>query len=358
MPVPSSFDAAVMKEAGARSVVESRSLAPLASHEVGIKITATAINPVDWKIRDYKLLFQKFPAVGGSDAAGEIVQVGDEVKDFQIGDRVFFQGILGEYDASTFQQYAKIDHKLVAKTPDNITDEQAAGISLATMAALTGFYEASGWDFQPYPWEDNGSQAGNGKSIVIIGGSSSVGQYAIQLARLSGFSKIVTNSSPTHFDMVKKLGATHVIDRSISGVEEYVKALGDDVLPYIFDTISIPSTEELTVQIAKAIKNKGDSPTIVSRVNPQPPSPEAQKLADQEPKVIMKGIYGSGNRYRHISEPSTKWLGGKDGLIAKGLFVPNEPVLVEGGLAALDEAFDKNKKGVSGVKVVIRPFGP
>ncbi|TGJ78282.1 hypothetical protein E0Z10_g10482, partial [Xylaria hypoxylon] len=137
--MPTTFKAAVVPEAGAQHSIEDRELSPLQPDEVAIKITATAINPVDWKIRDYRVPLDGFPAVLGSDAAGEVAAVGSAVTDFAIGDRVFFQGIVGKYDSSTFQQYCKMPARLLAKTPRDISDEQAAGISLATIAVVTGF---------------------------------------------------------------------------------------------------------------------------------------------------------------------------------------------------------------------------
>lgn len=146
MPVPAFFKAAVLPSPGARHIVTTRSLSALAPDEVAIKITATAINPADWKFRDLDQFIPEYPAVLGSDAAGEIAAAGANVTDFVVGDRVFFQGIiLGAeapgYQSSTFQQYCRMPARLIAKTPGNISDEEAAGIQLATMAAVTALYD-------------------------------------------------------------------------------------------------------------------------------------------------------------------------------------------------------------------------
>lgn len=60
MGVPDTFKAAVVPEPGAQHVVQDRSLPPLEAGEVAIKVTATAINPVDWKIRDYKVFIKDY----------------------------------------------------------------------------------------------------------------------------------------------------------------------------------------------------------------------------------------------------------------------------------------------------------
>ncbi|EMR71342.1 putative alcohol dehydrogenase protein [Eutypa lata UCREL1] len=358
MAIPKSFKAAVVPEAGAQNIVTDRTLAPLETGEVGIKITATAINPVDWKMRDYKVFLPDYPAVLGSDAAGEIVAVGPGVSDFAVGQRVFFQGIIGKYDSSTFQQYCKMPAALVGKTPSNISDEEAAGVSLATVAVLTAFYDkATGHGLTP-PWDKDGGKAGQGKAIAILGGSSSVGQYAIQLARLSGFSKIITNSSAKHAEHLKSLGAHVVLDRSTaSSPEDFAAAVAADTatpLAFVMDAISTESTQTLGVQIVQSTKTQDTHVYVVQA----PAGGKVQELCESGPtKTSIKGVLGLGSRpdLRYLSEPLMANLGGEDGYIAKGLYRPNRPVVVPGGLGAVETALAKNKDGVSGEKVVIKP---
>jgi NADPH:quinone reductase-like Zn-dependent oxidoreductase len=289
----------------------------------------------------------------GSDGAGEIAEVGPDVEGFSVGDRVFFQGIIGKYDYSTFQQYAKIPAALVAKTPGNLSDDEAAGIMVATLAVVVAFYDTTGHALAA-PWDKDGGKAGSGKGIVILGGSSSVGQYAIQFARLSGYEKIITNSSASHVDFLKSLGAHVVLDRSTqSSPEDFKAALGQLPLDFVFDSISEKDTQALGVQILHATNTDNSHLITVQAVNA-----EAQKLGEsQEPKVQVKQVLGLGSHpsLRYISEPLAKHLGGEDGYIAKGKFVPNRTVVVPGGLNGLENALDKNEKGVSGEKVVIRP---
>lgn len=354
MGVPGTFKAAVVPSPGAQHTVTDRALPALSAGEVAIKITATAINPVDWKIRDYKIFIKEYPAVLGSDAAGEIAAVGSEVTGFSVGERVFFQGIIGQYDSSTFQQYCKMPAALVARTPASITDDQAAGIMLASVAVLTGFFDTTGHGL-PAPWDAGGESAGKGKAIVVLGGSSSVGQYAIQMAKISGFERIVTNSSARHIDHLKALGADVVLDRAVqNGAEDFQAAIGGLPLAFVFDAISEKGTQIQGVNILAATKTQGSHVIVVQAVNA-----EAKELgASQEPKVDVKQVMGLGSRpdLRYLSEPLVKHLGGEDGYIAKGRFVPNRPLVVGGGLGGLEDALAKNKHGVSGEKVVIRPF--
>ncbi|KAF8848461.1 quinone reductase [Acephala macrosclerotiorum] len=358
MSVPPSFKAAMVYEPRAQHTASSRSLAPLESGEVAIKITATAINPVDWKMRDYNAFISSYPAVLGSDAAGSIVAIGPNVPNFTVGDRVFFQGIIGKYDSSTFQQYCKMPAVLVSKTPSNISDEQAAGIGLATMAVVTAFYDKEGRGLLA-PWEKGGEQVGKGKAVVVIGGASSVGQYAIQLARLSGFERIITNASTANHKFLKELGAHVVLDRAQSSAENFRAAVGELPLDFVFDSISAKSTQILGVQILQATKTANSHLITVYVVHPDAIDPDAVALSQSvNPKVDIKQILGIGSSpaLRYLSEPMARNLGGEDGYIAKGLFIPNRPRVVQGGLNAVEEALALNKKGVSGEKVIIRPF--
>jgi NADPH:quinone reductase-like Zn-dependent oxidoreductase len=353
MSIPSSFKAAIIQEKGSRHTIAQRHPKDLGADEVGIRITATAVNPVDWKVRDSSAFLKTYPAVLGSDAAGTIVAVGQDVSNFAVGDRVFFQGIIFNYDASTFQEYCVMPAVLVGKTPKSITDDQAAGVTLATVAAVTGLYDKTGRGLPP-PWEKDGEKAGGGKAIVILGGSSSVGQYVIQLARLSGFERIVTAASPAHNELLKSLGAHVVLDRNTARAEDYVSALNNLPLDVVYDSISLRDTQILGVDIIAATNSNSASPVItVMTVNS-----EAQSLgSSKNPKVDVRQIMGLGSapNLRYLSEPLMKTLGGEEGWLAKGKFRANRPVVFEGGLEKIDEALDRNREGVSGEKVVVHP---
>jgi NADPH:quinone reductase-like Zn-dependent oxidoreductase len=328
-----------------------------------IKVTAAAINPVDWKIRDWGIFVDEYPAIVGSDAAGVIVQTGSNVKNVKEGDRVTFQGIINIPDSSTFQQYVTLPAELVGVLPDSVSDEEGAGICLASMAVIASFYHEDGVDIKPRPWEKGGNKAGEGKSIVIVGGSSSVGQYAIQLARLSGFSNIVTASSAKHHDHLKKLGAHAVLDRKNATPEDYAKACKGYPLGTALNSISTAETGVLAVEILAAANPNGapsnagvGQSTVIHLLDVTPEMKEAAQKAGNA-NIRLTNVWGIGSA-PHLRSTSTafmKALSGPEGYLAKGQMIPNKPLVVKGGLAALDEALEKNKTGVSGEKVVILP---
>ncbi|KAJ4351917.1 uncharacterized protein N0V89_007261 [Didymosphaeria variabile] len=354
MSVPQKHRAAYIHAIGEAPRISERTLGKLDPNEIAIKITATAINPIDWKLRDHGLFLVPnwhHPAILGSDGSGTVAAVGDDVSNFSVGERVFFQASYGNDDVSTFQEYIKLPAEIVAKTPKNISDEEAAGIVLATHAAATAFYHNTGQGLKA-PWDEGGSEVGKGKAIVILGGSSSVGQYAIQLARLSGFERIVTNASTAHHDFLKELGAHVVLDRNSSGVEDFQKALEGFPLEFVFDSISVKQTQLLGVKVLQSKTTKNSKLVIVLQVDE-----EAKKLGEsKEPQVAVQLVLGLAlaPHSRYLITALTDNLGGEDGWIATGKFKPNHVEVTKGGLEKLQEGLEKNKAGVSGVKVVVQ----
>lgn len=200
------------------------------------------------------------------------------------------------------------------------------------------------------PWSN--PTAGKGKAIVILGGSSSVGQYGIQLARLSGFSKIITTSSLKHKDFLEKVGGSNVVvlDRSQVSAKDILNVTDGLEIRTIFDSISEEETMKLAIDVYQG-NATSQSPKVIVVL---PPPEQAQKKADSGTKVHLSPVLAMGSlpNNRVVSEPLmknlTKWL-------ENGEFFPNRPQLVKGGLNGAQEALDLNKKGVSGVKVVFRP---
>ena len=240
---------------------------------------------------------------------------------------------------------------------ESISDEEASGVMLATMAVVTAFYAEDGHGMTP-PWEEGGRHIGKGKSIAIIGGASSVGQYAIQMARLSGYERIITNASSNNHDFLKSVGAHVVLERSKSTPAAFFDATGGHPLDFVFDGISAPATQKLGIEILQKAKTAESHLVTVHTVVPDAPNPEAKALGQtQEPCIEIKQILGIGSSpsLRHLSEPLAEYLGGPDGYIAQGLFTPNRPHVVSGGLAAIEEAMKLSKEGVSGRKVIICP---
>ncbi|KAJ4984794.1 hypothetical protein SVAN01_09667 [Stagonosporopsis vannaccii] len=357
MSVPSKHRAAFVHASDQAPIITERSLGKLNSGEIAIKITATGINPVDWKLHEYGLNFAPhwhYPRLLGSDGSGTVAAVGPDVLDFGVGDRVFFQSGYMDDNVSTFQEYVKLPAVVVAKTPKNITDEEASGIVVASMAAATALYDKTGQGLPP-PWERDGRHVGKGKAIIIMGGSSSVGQYAIQFARLSGFERIITNASTKHHAHLRDLGAHIVLDRHAATLEEFRTALNGLPLEFVFDAIANKETQLLEIEILQST-NSPKAPNL-RVVSVGMAIEEAIQLgACKEPHVAYQFIQGLALKpeLRYLIKGLVDHLGGEIGWVATGEFKPNRVHVIEGGLDKIYEGMETNKHGVSGVKVVVK----
>jgi len=308
--------------------------------EVLVKIHSTALNPVDWKIQKLGYFISDFPAVLGTDSAGVVEEVGEGVTTFKKGDKVFHQGYFTN-NTATFQQYTVVPAEIVAKIPDNISFDQAASIPLGLATAAVGFYhsnEKNGAGLDA-PWEGaEGKYQGQG--VLIFGGSSSVGQYAIQLAKLSGFSPIVTTASLHNADLVKSLGATHVIDRNSDVVAEAKKVFSEPP-KLVYDAVSLEPTE---VQALQVLAPGGTLILVLPLV-------DAAKSIQGDKKAF--NVFGNVHVQRELGVSLYSKL---TGLLESGKLKPNRVEVLPSGLAGIPDGLKRMEENkVSAVKLIARP---
>ena len=194
--VPKNF-AAILPSPLAQLVVTSRPYPQCGDNEIIIKNHIVAINPVDWKIqspmgRNFNLTY---PVILGEDVAGEVVEVGSEIKSkFSVGDRVMAHPLgLGNGAAyGGFQLYPVLKAATVSRIPDSITFKEAAVLPLSISTAAAGLFMKSTLGLE-YPSVDaETSQRAKGSTLLLWGCSSSVGSSVVQLATAAGYSLITT----------------------------------------------------------------------------------------------------------------------------------------------------------------------
>jgi NADPH:quinone reductase-like Zn-dependent oxidoreductase len=127
----------------------------------------------------------------GVDVAGTVVAVGSAVTRFSAGDEVFGFG------KGSFAEYAVAREDKLARKPVNVSFEQAAVVPVSAATALQALTDVGGVEL--------------GQTVLIIGASGGVGSYAVQLAKAFG-AEVTGVCSPTKLDLVRSLGAAHVID--------------------------------------------------------------------------------------------------------------------------------------------------
>lgn len=171
----------------------------LTKGEVLVKVQAAALNPVGYKMM--KLLpgfILKRPYIPEYDLAGVIVDTNGS--EFQNGDEVF--GFLPvpltlKTRYGTLAQYTHLPASHVVRRPTNVTPTQAAGIPLAALTAYQGLFDVA--HLEPE------------QRVFINGGSTSVGAFAIQLAKAIGC-KVTASASGKNEQFVRSLGADEFID--------------------------------------------------------------------------------------------------------------------------------------------------
>jgi len=256
---------------------------------------------------------------------------------------VFSHGVFAN-DLSSYQQYTLTVANFTAKIPPNLDFDQAATVPLAFDTASVGLYgDPLGAGLIP-PWVEGGKGKYAGKPILIMGGASSVGSYTIQLAKLSGFSPIITTASLAQKDQLKALGATEVIDRNVTGDEftTAVQKITQKPIEVVYDTISLPETQKA----AWSVVAKGG--TLVLTL---------QKVVEEEEggSRSIVATYGSPHAQpnqtlcRECWNILGKWL--QDGLIK-----PNKFEVLPKGLDGIPDGLERMKEGkVHGIKLVAHP---
>lgn len=185
-----------------------------APDEILIRVSASSVNPVDWKIREGHMKGIKLPLILGWDVAGIVVDTGALVTQFSNGDKVFAR--LDTMLNGAYAEYAITKAAYTAYAP-NIPLKIAAGIPLAAQTAWMGLFEVGG--LKP------------GQKMLIHGASGGVGTFAVQLAKIAG-AHVIATTSDTHRELIKSLGADEVIDYKKEDFRKKVKELD-----MVFDTI-------------------------------------------------------------------------------------------------------------------------
>ena len=198
---------------GSADVLELKEVATPspADNEVLVRVFASAVNMADV---DYLLGQPKIARLGtglrkpknsrlGLDLAGKVEAVGENVTRFQPGDEVF--GDLTEYGYGAFAEYVCASEEAFAKKPAGLTFEEAAAVPQAGVLALQGLRGKR--------------QIRPEQTVLINGAGGNVGPFAVQIAKAFG-AEVTGVDRPDKLDMVRSIGADHVIDYT---GEDYTK---------------------------------------------------------------------------------------------------------------------------------------
>ncbi|KAJ3530604.1 hypothetical protein NM208_g9251 [Fusarium decemcellulare] len=333
-------------ENGSKPELVKKHISPpvLEPYQVLVKIATVAQNPTDG-IQSLDTNAFGNGAVLGCDFTGTVERVGTDVQRVSEGDTI--AGLIwgGEIKGlGGYSEYTVAHERICFRVPKNISLPEAATIPLASLTAWLAFFSKDCLNID---------RTASDTTVLIWGGSSSVGQYAIQIAALHGFN-VVTTCSPRHFDFVKSLGATHAFDYRDDNVVKAIKDVAPQ-LRYVFDTIG---NETSSVLGSKAIDESGGTLCTVR--------PDKSHTADvtKQTKVVPVLVWTAFNKdlqYRTARFPAseddhklaTEFNEKLPGWIEQGKIKPNNATVLPGGLDAVTDGFQKHRDGkISATKLV------
>ena len=243
-----------VKQTGTPAVLEKGiiELSEPQSGEVIIRVCAAGFNPIDTKIRAGLAPILNDAGVLGCDVSGEVIAIGEGVTHLTVGDSVYgcAGGVKGSGGALATEMVCDAD--LLAKAPTAVSLVQAAAIPLVAITAFEALQRLA-------PKSD--------ETLLVMGASGGVGQWATRLAKEAGVSVYGTAGNAERVEQLKQRGvhaALHndVTELSAAGFEKVLDTFGGDSLqkalemaaPYAqVATINARNTYDLTQAHAKSL---------------------------------------------------------------------------------------------------------
>lgn len=252
--------------------------------DVLIEVRALSINPVENKIRSglFPIKLQS-PLILGTDIAGVVVEVGENVANFSVGDEVFSSYKINR--GGGLAEYIAIPEKYVLKKPKKVSFEEASALGIAALTA-----------YQLVNHETLYVQKGD--TVFVQGGSGGVGTYTVQFAKQNDAHVIATTSR--NEELLKSLGVDEVVNyKEVDVPKVYEKkadilidtvGVGTETLPVVVDggralTPVTPISEE------KAVERKIKIDRIAYRINTEQLQKFVEQVERRELKVVIDEVF-------------------------------------------------------------------
>jgi NADPH:quinone reductase-like Zn-dependent oxidoreductase len=225
--------------------------------EVVVDTVAASVNGADWKVRAGQYKQSKFPYVLGRDFSGVIGAVGEDVRDFRVGDAVF--GVCEAGQEGAYGEKLAVKAAIVAKKPSGLSHVDAAALALTGLTAMSAIEDTL--------------KLQRGETILIQGGAGGVAGFAIQLAKHIG-ARVITTASAANHDYVRGLGADEIIDYH---ARDFTQVVAD--CDAVFDTVG----GDVAQRSFAVLKPGGRAAFIAS--GPQAPKPTRDDVTSLRPPV-------------------------------------------------------------------------
>ena len=316
-----------------------------AADQVLIRVAASSLNPLEYKLADLNFMGRTPPVVLGLDLAGVVAAVGDGVNGIAVGDTVAAMadlngngGWVATGESTDERGYAVAHQFLTVKKPPSLSFRDAAALPMAFLSAFAGLYR----DVQA------------GDTVYIPGGGGGVGHLAVQMAARALRAGLVISSGSTaqSIALARQSGAHHVFDYKRDDVAaEIAKLTGGQGVDLVFDATY---SEHGFVETAKTVRRGGS--WIVLGVGPgkttrlvETHSPVDGILAEREARHV------NVNLLRYFSEPATLDDGARAflqrGMVlamewaAQGVVVPHIGQTIDSTVDAINAGLQSLKAG-------------
>lgn len=314
-----------------------------AEHELLVKNDCVAQNPTDVQSLDNNAFGDG--TILGCDFVGKVIQVGQNVSRHDKGDVIAALIWGGEVKGhGAYANYTLANEYISFKVPKSISPVAAATVPLACCTSWLALFSKDCLAID--------RKSGKQTSVLIWGGSSSVGLYAIQIARLHNFN-IITVCSPKHYDYVKSLGADHVFDYKSDDVIDQVKKVAPR-LQYIFDTIGDNKSS------ATASHTLGEAGGTLCTVRPGKANTEGVSSQAKITDVLVWTAFLKDHQYKDFKWPvneddhklSAELFEKLPQWLENGTIKPSKYKVLK-GLNKMHEGFQEYRDGkISGYKIV------
>ncbi|KAI9812614.1 MAG: hypothetical protein M1827_004603 [Pycnora praestabilis] len=348
---PSTMRAIVIQGPKQAKLVSDAPVPKLRDEYILVKVVAVALNPTDWKHIDF--LADK-GAIVGCDYAGIVEEVGKGVrKDFKKGDRIagfVHGGNAVEHEDGAFAEYVIAKYNLALKIPDTVSFEEASTLGVGISTIGQGLYQSLKL---PLPTEPAKEKI----PLLIYGGSTATGGLAIQFAKMSNLSIIVTCSAH-NFAYVKSLGADAAFSYKDPSCAAQIRDYTNNNLTHIFDTIALPGSAQIC---ADAMSSTGGTYSSLLPVD----FPRQQENNVQNKRTLA--YTGTGETFT-MGRGGPEFPGTKadfdfqemfwemtETLLREGRFQAHRPNVRKGGLEGVFDGLQELREDrVSGEKLVYR----
>ncbi|TPX13569.1 uncharacterized protein E0L32_006040 [Thyridium curvatum] len=319
------------------------------------RVHAVALNPYDVMILDH---FNTPGAIGGCDFAGTVIQIGEGVTRFNVGDRIlgFTTGLNhAEKTAGAFAEFALARENASCRLPGALAFTEACSMGVAVAAAGLAIFQAPGLRLSMPQAE--GTQGREKATILVSGGATATGTMAIQLLKIAGYTPIVT-CSPGNNALCESYGASACFDYHSPTCGADIRAHTNNNLAHVLDCIADDETMNMCY---KAI---GSSGGIYTALRPVVTTVKYTRRDIRADWVMVETVLGVSAQHGSIGRPSSKEhqiFGSRLFAVIEQLLqdgrIKHHPVDVkDGGLANIPTELERLRAGDVRARKIVMPL--